>query len=201
MSIVAVLGLGPIACAGHHHISQAPPHPIAVEINNNLTVPTELTVFVTQDRGGSAHDAWYGAGRPDQVVHLYAVFVGYALPIGGPPSAGSHGDVAQVQVNDPETGVVSWIVIPNQVQFYDTATDTAAARAPGDRTRRQPVDVDVGLDEQTSGPGAAYTSPALRFVINHANAYCPCQVFAGNRHCPGVRRPSRSSRRTTGCHH
>jgi hypothetical protein len=52
VSIVAVLGLGPIACAGHHHINQAPPHPIAVEINNNLTIPTELTIFVTQDGGG-----------------------------------------------------------------------------------------------------------------------------------------------------
>ena len=50
---VAGFGVGLAGCAGHHHISEAPPHPIAVEVQNNITVPTELTVFVTQDQGGA----------------------------------------------------------------------------------------------------------------------------------------------------
>jgi hypothetical protein len=131
VSIVAVLGLGPIACAGHHHINQAPPHPIAVEINNNLTVPTELTIFVTQDGGGLRQMLGTVPGAKTKSFTFTPISwdMTYRLvgerPLGGPVIS------PRFTVNDPETGVVSWNVIPNQVEFYDVQVDTTKAAAPG----------------------------------------------------------------------
>lgn len=128
---IVVLGLGPLACAGHHHINQAPPHPIAVEINNNLTVPTELTIFVTQDAGGIRQmlGTVPGAQTKSFTFTPSSWDMTYRLvgqrPLGGPVVS------PRFTVNDPETGVVSWNVIPNQVQFYDVQVDTTKAAAPG----------------------------------------------------------------------
>jgi hypothetical protein len=129
-SFVAVLGLGPLACAGHHHINQAPPHPISVEINNNLTVPTELTVFVTQDQGGPRQMLGTVPGAQTKSFTFTPISwdMTYRLigqrPLGGPVVS------PRFVINDPETGVVSWNVIPNQVEFYDVQVDTTRAAAP-----------------------------------------------------------------------
>lgn len=136
---VAALVLGPLACAGPHHISQAPPHPIAVEIQNNLTVPTELTVYITQDRGGLRQ--MLGTVPGDKTMSFNYTPVSWDLtyrlvgerPLGRPVVS------PPFVVNDPNTGAVTWAVIPNQVQFYDLPeqqrdTTKAAPPAPADTT-------------------------------------------------------------------
>jgi hypothetical protein len=130
VSIVAVLGLGPIACAGHHHISTAPPHPIAVEINNNLTVPTELTVFITQDAGGIRQMLGTVPGAQTKSFTFTPISWDMTYRIVGERPLGGPVISPRFNVNDPETGVVSWNVIPNQVEFYDVQVDTTKAAAP-----------------------------------------------------------------------
>jgi hypothetical protein len=111
--------LGAAGCAGHHHISEAPPHPIAVEINNNLTVPTELTVFITQDQGGIRQMLGTVPGAQTKTFTFTPVAwaTTYRLlgdrPLGGPVRSPAF------TVDDPSTGTISWNVIPNQVEFYD----------------------------------------------------------------------------------
>lgn len=125
---VAGLGVGLSACAGHHHISEAPPHPIAVEVQNNITVPTELTVFVEQDQGGARQMLGTVPGDQTRTFTFTPISWGqpYRLlgqrPLGGPVFS------PRFTVNDPETGTITWSVIPNQVQFYNSVVDTAATK-------------------------------------------------------------------------
>ena len=135
LGAVAGFGVGLVGCAGHHHISEAPPHPIAVEVQNNLTVPTELTVFVTQDQGGSRMMLGTVPGAQTKTFTFTPVSWGQPYRLEGRPPMGGGIYSPRFQVNDPETGTITWSVIPNQVQFYNTATDTAAAKAPGDSTK------------------------------------------------------------------
>jgi len=123
------LGLVPLGCGGHHRISEAPPHPIAVEVNNNLTVPTELTVYITQDQGGTRQMLGTVPGAQTKTFTYTPIAWGQTYrfvaerqlsrPLGSP----------SFTISDPETGTISWNVIPNQVQFYQGgSTDNAAAK-------------------------------------------------------------------------
>jgi hypothetical protein len=144
---LAIAGLGPLACAAHHHISEAPPHPIAVEIQNNLTPPMELTVFITRDGGGISQILGTVPGGKFKTFRYTPVAwdITYHLAAtkGARPSTGE-GSCDQCtlmsprfDVNDPNTGAVVWNMIPNQVQFYDLpeqqqapAKDTTKGAAP-----------------------------------------------------------------------
>jgi len=131
VGIVAALGIGPLASPGRHHIGEEPPHPIAVEIQNNLTIPTELTVYITQDQGGGRQMLGTVPGAQTKTF-TYTPFAwgqSYRL-IGQRPLGGSIGS-PPFTLADPEVGTISWAVIPNQVQFYglpDTTTTTPAPK-------------------------------------------------------------------------
>ncbi len=138
---LAIAGLGPLACAAHHHISEAPPHPIAVEIQNNLAVPRVLTVFITHDQGGFSQMLGIVPGDKVEtftytptswdITYRLAATLG-AQPIGNQAELRS----PPFNVNDPNTGSVVWNLNANQVQFYDLpqqqvpAKDTTKAAAP-----------------------------------------------------------------------
>jgi hypothetical protein len=128
--LVAILGLAPVGCAGHQHLNDAPPHPIGVEVNNNLTVPTELTVYVTEDQGGSRLQVGTVPGGQTKTLSFTPVSWGqtYRLiaerqlerPLRSPPFT----------IPSGQTGTVAWNVVPNQVQLYDVADTTVAKPAP-----------------------------------------------------------------------
>jgi len=133
VGIVAALGVGPLACAGRHRISEAPPHPIAVEVENNLTITTELTVYISEDQGGSRRmlGTVPGAQTKTFIFTPYAWgqtyrFVG-VRPLSGPIASPSF------TLGDADIGTITWSVIPNQVQFYggaDTTTTPPPTPAP-----------------------------------------------------------------------
>src|SRR5579872_5538394 len=52
---IAASVLSALGCAGHHPKTNDDykPHPVGVEITNNLAVPTEVTVYVVQGGGAS----------------------------------------------------------------------------------------------------------------------------------------------------
>jgi hypothetical protein len=125
---LAIAGLGPLACAAHHHISEAPPHPIAVEIQNNLARPQELTVFITQD--GGALNQRLGTVPGDKIETFRYTPVAWDITYrlvatwGGPPGSSTEDCQCvlvspRVNVNDPNTGTVVWNMNVNQVRFYD----------------------------------------------------------------------------------
>jgi len=123
LAIAAFAGLvvAPLACAGHHHISEAPPHPIAVQVNNNITVPTELTVYITQDGGGTRSQLGTVPGAQSKTFTYTPVSWGQSYrflaerQLAGPLRSPSF------TISDPQTGSIVWSVVPNQVQFYQLA--------------------------------------------------------------------------------
>jgi hypothetical protein len=128
------LGVGLAGCASHHHISEAPPHPIAVEVTNNITVPTELTVFVAQDQGGSRQMLGTVPGAQTKTFTFTPLSWGQPYRLEGRRPLGGSVFSPRFTVTDPETGTVSWNVVPNQVQFYNSVVDTVAAPAKHDST-------------------------------------------------------------------
>jgi hypothetical protein len=132
---VAGFGVGFAGCAGHHHISEAPPHPIAVEVQNNITIPTELTVFVTQDQGGARQMLGTVPGAQTKTFAFTPISWGQPYRLEGRTPLGHLVYSPRFDVSDPETGTITWAVVPNQVQFYNTATDTAATKPASDSTK------------------------------------------------------------------
>jgi len=130
IGVMTVLGVGPVGCAGKHHINEEPPHPIAIEVENNLTIPTEMTVYITQDQGGMQQmlGTVPGAQTRTFTYKPYAWSQTYRL-IGRRQLAGPVRSPA-FTLADPEVGTVSWIVVPNQVQFYGLPDTTTTPPAP-----------------------------------------------------------------------
>jgi len=124
VSAVVGFGVGLVGCAGHHHVSEAPPHPIAVEVQNNITTPTELTVFIQQDQGGARQMLGTVPGAQTRTFTFTPISWGQPYHLIGRPNLGNPVTSPRFTVNDPQTGTVTWALIPNQVQFYNMAVDT-----------------------------------------------------------------------------
>jgi hypothetical protein len=131
VGVVAALGIGPLGCAGHHHISEAPPHPIAVEVHNNLTIPTELTVYITQDQGGVRTMLGTVPGDQTKTFNYTPISWGQSYRFIAERQLERPVSSPVFTIADPETGAISWNVVPNQVQFYETEVDTTAHPAAG----------------------------------------------------------------------
>lgn len=143
---LAIGGLGSLACAAHHQIGEVPPHPIALEIQNNLARPGELTVFITQDGGSISQMLGTVPGDKIQTFRYTPVAwdmtYRFVATTGGRPLNTREGCQCvlvspRVNVNDPTTGTVVWDMNANQVQFYDLpqhqqapGKDTTKAAAP-----------------------------------------------------------------------
>jgi hypothetical protein len=146
LGALAIAGLGPLACAGHHHISEAPPHPIAVEIQNNLPATVPLTVFITHDQGGFGQMLGTVPGGKVETFKYtppsWDITYRLAATTGAQPSATEEGcqqcviESSRFNVNDPNTSTVVWNMNANIVQFFylepqqEPAKVTTKAAAP-----------------------------------------------------------------------
>lgn len=126
----AVALAAPYGCASAgHHGDDDSMHPVNVEINNNLTVPTVITVFV--DQGGNSR-SMLGTVPGAATRTFQFTPISYSQP---------YRLIAQRQlareirsqpftIGSDMTGTVEWSLVPNIVGFYDVAPDTTAAPAP-----------------------------------------------------------------------
>ncbi len=154
LGALAIAGLGPLACAAHQHVTEAPPHPIAVQIRNNSAGASVLTVFISRDRGDMRQMlGTVPGGRTETFKYKPVAWdITYRLlaTSGSQPGLGEDcrtciATSPPFNVNDPNTGGVVWDLNANQVQFYDLpeqqqvpATDTTktaplphSSRVPG----------------------------------------------------------------------
>jgi hypothetical protein len=130
------------ACAsgGKHPGGEQDVHPVAIEIDNNLTVPTEIMVYV--DQSGIRQALGSVPGGKDMTFKFTPASFGQTYRLLG---------VAQLQAypfrsqqftfNGPETGTVLWNLQANILSFYDVldATNVAPApAAPADTTKPAP---------------------------------------------------------------
>ncbi len=127
------------ACAsgGKHPGSDQDVHPVAIEIDNNLTVPTELMIYI--DQSGIRQALGTVPGGKDKTFKFTPASFGQQYRLLG---------VAQLQpyplrsqqftFNGPEMGTVLWNVQANILSFYDVLDATNVAPAPADTTKQAP---------------------------------------------------------------
>ena len=146
LGVLAIAGLGPLACAAHHHIREAPPHPIAVEIQNNLPATVPLTVFITHDQGGFSQMLGTVSGAKVETFKYtpasWDITYRFAATTGAQPNVTGEGcqqcviESSRFNVNDPNTSTLVWNMNANIVQFFylepqqEPAKDTTKAAAP-----------------------------------------------------------------------
>jgi len=119
------------ACTGRKHLGEEPPHPIAIEVHNNLTLPTELTVFVTLDQGGSRQMLGSVPGAQTRTFTFTPLSWGQTYRFIGERQLAGRIASPPFTVSDPETGTIEWTVYGNMVQFYQMV-------APADTTPPPP---------------------------------------------------------------
>jgi hypothetical protein len=125
------------ACAssGKHPGSDQDVHPVAIEIDNNLTVPTELMIYI--DQSGIRQALGSVPGGKDKTFKFTPASFGQPYRLLG---------VAQLQpyplrsqqftFNGPEMGTVLWNLQANILSFYDVLDATNVA--PADTTKQAP---------------------------------------------------------------
>jgi hypothetical protein len=119
-SLISVVGLiAAVGCAGHHQINTAPPHPIAVQVNNNLTVPTELTVYIAQDQGGQRQMLGTVPGAQTKTFNYTPASWGQRYRLIAERQLAGPIRSPGFTVDDPQTGTITWALAPNQVQFLN----------------------------------------------------------------------------------
>ena len=123
----ALLLLLPVACGGHKHLGEEPPHPIAIEVHNNLTLPTELTVFVAMDQGGSRQMLGTVPGAQTRTFTFTPLSWGQTYRFFADRQLAGRIVSPTFTISDPETGTIEWTVYGNMVQFYQMV-------APADTT-------------------------------------------------------------------
>lgn len=127
--LVAALGLAPVGCAGHQHLNDVPPHPVGVEVDNNLTVPTEVTVYVTEDQGGSRLQIGTVPGGQTKTLTFTPVSWGQTYRLLAERQLERPLRSPSFTIPNGQTGTIVWSVVPNQVQLYDVADTTTAQPA------------------------------------------------------------------------
>jgi hypothetical protein len=106
------------------------PHPVGVEITNNLAVPTEVTVFVVQGGGGTRQMLGTVPGTevktftftPITLSQEYRLVAERALerPVFSQP----------FRIGSPETGLLEWSLLENIIAFRDLPEDSIPATKP-----------------------------------------------------------------------
>ena len=106
------------------------PHPVGVEITNNLAVPTEVTVFVVQSGGGTRQMLGTVPGTevktftftPVTLSQEYRLVAERALerPVFSQP----------FRVGSPETGLLEWSLLENIIAFRDLPEDSIPVSKP-----------------------------------------------------------------------
>lgn len=118
------VSLSATGCAtGKGHHGDDSPHPVEIEINNNFTVPTTITVFIQGQNYGRKMLGTVPGGdsarfifKPDTWGTYYRLFAERQLA----PTVTSN----RFNFSGPSTGSITWNIIPNIVTTYEMQVDT-----------------------------------------------------------------------------
>lgn len=108
--------------------NSVPPHPVDVEINNNLSLPTDLTVYLAgQDEGRRI----LGSVPPGKTKTLQFTPSSYSEPYRLIATRALHRDVVSqpFTIGSGMTGRLIWTLVPNIIGFEDVDTvDTTVVK-------------------------------------------------------------------------
>jgi hypothetical protein len=128
IAATAAMGVSFGCATGGHHGDDAM-HPVNVEINNNLTIPTVITVFV--DQGGDSRKM-LGTVPGAQTRTFQFTPISFSQPYRLIAQRQLARDIRSqpFTIGSDMTGTVEWSLVPNIVGFYDVAPDTVSTPAP-----------------------------------------------------------------------
>lgn len=115
-------------CATMHQQGNAAPHPITITVNNNLRLPTDLTVYAVSTAGGAQI---LGSAAPASTASFQMTPRSFSEPyrlLARTPS-GERIWSEEYTVRDAQTGEVRWNLIPNILQFFDMPEDSTTTPA------------------------------------------------------------------------
>jgi hypothetical protein len=128
------------ASGGKHQGSEPDVHPIAIEIDNNLTVPTELMIYVEQS--GIRQALGSVPGGKDKSFKFTPASFGQPYHLIGVAQLERPFRSQQFTISGPETGTVVWNLQSNILGFYDVLDATNVApdttKQPRDTTKSSP---------------------------------------------------------------
>jgi hypothetical protein len=124
----AVLGAG--ACASLPGRTEGPTVPVAVEVENNLAIPTDLTVYAVTRSGART---LLGGVPPAATKSFTFKPVSFSEPYRLLATRPLHRTIASqvFTVGSDMTGRIIWTLSPNIVGFEEVDTDSTAAPDTG----------------------------------------------------------------------
>jgi hypothetical protein len=141
-AVAALVATAAVGCASGGKRSpkddQAVNHDVAIEVNNNLTLPTVITVYLVAQQGARTPLGDVpGAQTRTFTFRPYSYSDSYRL-LAVRQLANSIRSQS-FNVGGPEIGTISWALIPNIVSFYnlpeELPQDTGAAAAKPPATK------------------------------------------------------------------
>jgi hypothetical protein len=133
----ACMFVGACASGGKHPGDEQDVHPVAIEVDNNLTVPTELMIYVEQS--GIRQALGSVPGGKDKSFKFTPASFGQPYHLVGIPQLAQPRRSQEFTFTGPETGTVVWNLQANILSFYDvldaTSTAPGPAPAPADTTK------------------------------------------------------------------
>ena len=116
-------------CATMHPNADVPPHPVTITVVNNLSLPTELTLYAVTT-GGSFH--LLGNVAPSDSTSVQMTPRSFSEPYRLLVQGMQHGARLwsdEFTVRDATTGEIRWQLVPNILQFFNMPEDSTAPPA------------------------------------------------------------------------
>lgn len=118
----AITFISVISCASLSRNSGPPPGPVEIEVKNNLTIPSEITVYIVSAGNRQilgiigSNDTKTFSFKPISYTETYRLIAQIPLEnsIRSQP----------FNVGSEMTGVITWTLVPNIIGFWDVETDT-----------------------------------------------------------------------------
>jgi len=141
-----VLAMTLAGCSGLSNRNDQPMHPLTIEVKNNLTMPTQITVYIISEGGFrqvlgdiGPSDSRTFAFTPRSYSETYRLVA--QIPLSRPFRS------QPFTVGSEMTGWIQWTMIPNIIGFWDreedtmvvqdsAARDTTATAIPVDTTKK-----------------------------------------------------------------
>ena len=106
------------------------PHPVGVEITNNLAVPTEVTVFVVQGGGGTRQMLGTVPGTEVKTFTFTSITLSQEYRLVAERALERPVFSQPFRIGSPETGLLEWSLLENIIAFRDLPEDSIPATKP-----------------------------------------------------------------------
>jgi len=129
-ALMVSLSLAAAACAsgGKHPDADQDIHPVVIEIDNNLTIPTELMVYLEQS--GVRQQLGTVPGGENKTFQFTPVSYGQPYRLIGVRQLERSIPSQSFTISGPETGTIVWNLQANIIGFYDVLDATSPQAAP-----------------------------------------------------------------------